>query len=150
MRLLVFAALVLVACKPLPLDEVDMACGSASDCPADHRCDIDTLICVADTVPDLARDFSPPPDLYVPPPPDMAKCPDSPCRRDQICCDGKCILPDDPKNCGACGKVCPALYLCCGTASKPYVCTSLINDDKHCGRCNNECTNYCMGKVCQP
>ena len=66
----------------------------------------------------------------------------------------------DPRNCGACGKVCaaglvwarshcvascgPGLTDCSGT------CADLLTHNQHCGKCGNGCGNgaHCRGGVC--
>ncbi|MCC7542326.1 MAG: hypothetical protein IT379_39275 [Deltaproteobacteria bacterium] len=73
---------------------------------------------------------------------------DAGCASDRIACDGLCIDPSvDPRNCGVCGNVCPAVAVCtagaCDCPGDEAVCSGacvdLTADAENCGACGTTC-----------
>jgi hypothetical protein len=84
------------------------------------------------------------------------------CTTSAACCNGTCTaLNSDPKNCGACGYVCPeSTPICnqgtCGNCPPGYTncggyCTYLNEDSSNCGACGNVCPPQfaCASGVCE-
>ncbi len=94
---------------------------------------------------------------------------------DLLTCDGTCVDPeDDPLNCGDCGVECAPdercesadcvfdcdcdpIYEVCedfeclcreGTERCGDDCVATVNDPFHCGECDNECDDVCLGFEC--
>ena len=66
------------------------------------------------------------------------------CTGSQTVCNDTCVdTATDPKNCGGCGKTCPA-SCCKGSCSNPST------DNDNCGTCGNECKNgsNCSNGTC--
>jgi hypothetical protein len=91
-------------------------------------------------------------------------CPNSvgvTCPNGQQYCNGQCLMVDtDAKNCGACGKPCPAGLGCfagtCGCPAGLATCTEMCvntqQDNLNCGACGQACPagNVCSGGTCKP
>jgi hypothetical protein len=89
--------------------------------------------------------------------PDQELCGNKCCPQGSECCGSTCLTPQkaqtDPKNCGACGNVCPANAVCSGgacvcpsgqTACGAH-CVDTNTDPHNCGACGHNCS---AGDIC--
>jgi hypothetical protein len=96
---------------------------------------------------------------------DPSSCKAACCTGSQVFCGGKCILPSDNDNCGACGAKCDddkacgqengvvsCLPVSCGAGSVicHHGCIDVQSDPLNCGSCGNACgaSVLCGGGVC--
>ena len=91
-------------------------------------------------------------------------CPNNPSLCSGTCCSTSCVdTANDPKNCGACGTVCPPQSYCvagaCKCGSDPVcsggtsccgtACKDLKSDAQNCGTCGNSCNGgTCTNGTC--
>lgn len=128
MRSALLLSLLLFACRPV---DAPVPCESSTDCPDGWICPVASRACEAP--PDLT--LPPTPDLYEEPAADQRRPPadmttsctdDFTCKVGQVCCKGMCNALQDTKNCGACGRECTAAPLCCKRGDGTYGCTDVL------------------------